>query len=341
MSERETPSWVQLLTLMVHGPDPEPSVRGAVRARPGSTQELGFETSHGQPLPVLAGVRSPWAGADSGAATGSDATALRVWRDGARVRVEEPGGATMLIAGETTCWQFDRDHDTPLASPRSAVWYVGNGVQLLTRRDAADFAGDDFTRPTGPVGSTRFLGRAAWTVELAPPAHKPYPLQLVVDAETGLVLQQRNDGAGTVEEWVELVVGEPLDPHLFGWDGPARSWEEQRAQRDAEQEAEAAKGRGWFTDHVAPLPLRATLDLSVWVNRYDDQNGAFEATLGAGHLGALARRPRSQEPWDLSWAAVQHRWSTPRWDWAVTLFHDELTPAGLEGLRQRLDAGPD
>ncbi|MGQ0631291.1 MAG: hypothetical protein ACT4P1_09625 [Sporichthyaceae bacterium] len=123
-----------------------------------------------------------------------------------------------LIVGDDTCWQLERGHNDPITKPASSVHYFYGGTELLRRRGAEDFLGDDFTRPTGPVGSTVFPGRPAWTVELAPPPHKPHPLQLVVDAETGIVLQERNDGFGSVDEWVEFVVGEIFDEGLFTYD---------------------------------------------------------------------------------------------------------------------------
>jgi hypothetical protein len=335
-SPPEPPSWVALLTLMVHAPDPEPTLRGAIRSWPGEderAQAYGWTAFAGEPLPVFTGIR-PTVDEQKAAAQ-----PIRVWRDGQRLRIEEPDGTINLIVGDTTCWQFDRDHDAPLASSGTALRYAGSGTELLTRREPDAFTGDDFTRPTGPVGATTFLGRPAWTVELAPPPHKPHPLQLVVDAETGIVLQQRNDGFGTVDEWVEFVVGDHLDPALFSWDGPARSAEDQRAEMNAELAADEAQRRRWFTDNVTELPLRVELSFAVLVHEYDDTTGAFQASLGDGHIGMLARRPRSDEPWDLHWAETQHRWQTTRWDWALTFYQDQPTPDGIEALKRQLDPG--
>jgi hypothetical protein len=207
---------------------------------------------------------------------------------------------------------------------------------LLRRRAAAEFTGDDFTRPTGPVGHTTFLGREAYTVELAPPAHKPFPIQLVVDSETGLVLQQRNDGFGSVDEWVEIVVGERLDEdQLFRWQGPVRSEADERAEYEREWQADQAHRTDWFRANVAALPLRVELDLSVHVHVYEP-DGSFEASIGCGHLGSLARRPSSQQDWPLGWSEVQHRWSSDGWDWALSMHDDQLTEAGLARLKQAL-----
>jgi len=328
------PSWVALLTLMVHGPDPEPTVRGAIRSWPGDDESAGYfgwTATAGDPLPVFTGVRPD--STDQRAAV----RPIRVWRDGERIRIEEPDGAVNLIVGDDTCWQFDREHDTPIASPRTAVRYAGSGTELLTRREPAAFVGDDFTRPIGPVGATTFLGRPAWTVELAPPRHKPHPVQLVVDSGTGLVLQQRNDGFGSVDEWVEFIVGEPLDPALFAWAGRTRSAESQRAEWDAQHDADLAERHQWFSANVTNSPLRVEVNLRPFVHEYDELTGAFQASLGENHGGILARRPRSSEPWDLGWSETQHRWSTRRWDWALTFYGDQQpTASSVEALKQQL-----
>lgn len=343
-------SWVGLLTLMVDGPDLP--VRGVISSREGadpSQNHFGWVAFEGQPFPVFAGFAeadqddSPEAAEDpqSGAPEDISHTAeeepvlTRVWRSGHRVRLERPDGRPSLIVGEERCWQFRGDDPVPVESPSSVVAYQGNGTQLLHRRPAAEFTGDDFTRPTGPVGRTTFLGRDAYTVELAPPAHKPFPIQLVVDGETGLVLQQRNDGFGSVDEWAEIVVGEQLDDQLFRWQGPARSEADERAEHEREWQAERAERTEWFRANVAPLPLRLELDVSVHVHVYEP-DGSFEAGIGESQLGALARRPSSSEDWQLGWSEVQHRWTSDGWDWALSIYDDQLTEAGLVRLKQAL-----
>lgn len=317
-----------LLTLMLDGPNPEPTVRGV--------------TPHHHPDPDEHWVA--WAGPSRPVLIGlgpgdDDAARQRVWRDGRRLRVEESDGRVAVIADEHTCWQFDRDHDAPPAAPRRHLWLHGPGSGLLIRPRPEEFAGDGSTRSIGPVGATTFLGRPAWTVELAPPPHKPDPVRLVVDAATGTVLRRSSDGTAAVDEWAEFVVGEELDPELFTWPGPVRTPEDQQAELRAEWDASAAPGRAWFAENVTAQPLRVELELQVLVHEYDDVTGAFEATVGSQPIGSRARRPRSEDPWDLRWDAVQHRWATPRWDWALTFFEDEATPDGVTALQRRL--GPD
>ncbi len=326
MSEADGIAWVQLLTLLVHGPDP--TVRGTIGCWDGDRQRAVGWTGY-QP-PVFPGV---------GLATGTDGgTALRAWRDGRRVRLERSDGRPHLIVGSWSCWIFSEDDELPVESSVGTVQYEFGGTALLARRRAEDFLGDDFTRPTGPVTATTFLGRPAWAVELAPPPHKPYPLKWVVDAETGLLLQQRNDGFGFREEWTEFVVGERLPDELFHWDGPSRSAADQQAARLAEHEADLRRRSAWFSEQVAPLPLRLEVACPVLVHDFDAETGTFQASLG--HLGMLARRPvGTPGDWPLGWDEPGQRWRDERWEWAVRLYRDELTEAGLAELRRQLGSG--
>lgn len=334
---------------MVDGPDLP--VHGVISSREGADASQHYFSSsvfEGEPMPVFAGFASavdaepgaeppeePDPAEGLGHPAEEEPVLTRAWCSGRRVRLERPDGRPSLIVDDEWCWQFRGDDPVPVVSPSSAVAYQGNGTQLLHRRDSAGFAGDDFTRPTGPVGTTTFLGRQAYTVELAPPAHKPFPIQLVVDSQTGLVLQQRNDGFGSVDEWVELVVGEPLDEQLFRWQGPSRSEADERAERDRELQTELAERADWFTANVTPLPLRVELELSVFVHVHQP-DGSFEASIGESHVGALARRPCAAGDWQLGWSRVQHRWSADGWDWALDLHGDQLTDAGLAALKRAL-----
>ncbi len=232
--------------------------------------------------------------------------------------------------------ELDRLHDAPLESSHAEVRYGFRGTSLLWRREAEGFLGSDFTRPTGQIGATSYLGRPAWTVELAPPADKPYPMQLVVDAETGLLLQRRNDGFGSIEEWVELVVGERLDPALFTWDGPSRSEADEQRARLAEHEADLARRRAWVAENVTPQPLRLELQADIQLHDWDAETGAFQASIADG-VGSLARRPTSAGAWDTGFSVEdQHQWSDDRWDWVLSMHRVALAPGALEALQRQL-----
>lgn len=360
------PSWEQLLSRMADGPDPEPTVCGVLSHHDSTgsgPRSVGWISNDGYP-PVFAGARlyapdipgdgvdpdsaaaAPGAGAENIGAHGNGDTSLpplRVWRDGHRVRIEELDGTVTLIVGDEHCWQFDPDHPDPLQAPASTVRYQLSGTELLTRPDPDPFLNRDLGRPAGPVGATTFLHRHAWTVELAP--HLPRsrgPVQLVVDAETGLILQRRNDALGSVSEWTQITVGEPLSADLFTWDGPARaSGGLGRAPLDAAEADDARRRTEWFTSNVATLPLRVELTVGVWVHEYDEQTGAFQASFGEHHLGMIARRPSSAAgPWELGWDTPGRRWRDDRWEWAVRVYHDDLSDEAFDKLRSHLDAGP-
>lgn len=316
-------SWVEVLVQMVDGPDLP--VRGVIASANGGSAPgsgTGWITYSCAPPPQFTGT----------SAAPGESTHRRVWREGAKVRVERDDGSPILLCDGATCWRFARDNPVPIAAPGNTVRYAGNGTHLITRRPADDFAGNDFTRPTGPVRDATFLGRPVWEVELAAPPRKIGPLLQCVDVETGLVLHQRA-ADGSVDEWTEFEIG-PIDDALFTWSGPARTAEEEQRQARARGERERAERQQWFRENVTAVPLRTNVpvDLSVdYVHTFDDA-GAFEASVGRRWLsGSLARRPRSTEPWELRWSGDVHRWSTSRFDWAVSL-HDLVLPA--ESLRE-------
>ena len=326
MTIPEPPSWVNLLTLMVHGPDLP--VHGVLRSvGEDEYSEMGWMASSPQDMPAFAGLRG-------GATSGSVAEdPVRVWWDGTHLRVEELDGRINIVADAETCWQWEPGNDVPCVIPRRLLRLGPGPVELLQRRAAEDFLGDDFTRPAGPVGVTTFLGRLAWTVELAPPSHKPHPMQLVIDAETGLRLQQRNDGFGTREEWLAFERPGAFDPDLFRWKGPVRERLLHFDDSWAEHERDMAARRAWFTANVAPIPLPVEIAVDVHVHHRED-DGSFEASID--RVGSLARRPRSAEPWVLGWACIDHRWTTERWDWALHCYDGKLTERGLENLKAHL-----
>lgn len=337
-----SPSWVHLLALMVAGPSPEPTVRGTIRSRVAEGDAAG-PTGWFAYTPIVRVFP----------ADGTAARIIQVWRDGARVRIADAEGLPGLIIGEEASWRFESEHSTPVeADPGSAV-YVIPGAHLLTRRSLNEFAVNtsnryrdylgvrnaDVLELAVPIVATTFLDRPAWTVQLDSQC-RPHPLQLVVDAETGLVLQERSDAVGTVVEWVEFIVGETLDASLFRWDGPIRSSQDAHRDALAEHEAEMTRRLEWFRANVTTAALEAevTYPLPVEaVHEHNEATGAFLASLGdVHHHGMLARRPRSTQPWNLGWSRVQHQWSTPSWDWAVNLDHAALTPAALQALKRQL-----
>lgn len=317
----DAPSWERLLQLMAAGPDP--GVRGAVRCLHSGSQFLAVASVGDEPT-VLAGMRY------RGAPENSDRP-LNVWWSGQRLRLAEPDGTVELIVGDRRCWQFVDHTDVPIVARRRALAFFASGTALLTRSQAARWQ-QGGAEPIGPIEATRFLGRAAWAVSVA--VSNEEAQQLVVDAETGILLQ-RTAHNGAVDEWVELVVGEDLDENLFAWYGPTRSAREWAdAQRAAGVDV-ANRAARWFGANVPTRTLRVTVDLALQVYDVDEATGAF--TAGLGSIGVVARRPRSADRWTEHWAvSAAHRWRSDRWDWALSFHGAEPTPESVAAIKRRL-----
>jgi hypothetical protein len=314
--------WIEVLVAMAEGPS-EP-VHGTVRTVDADSKPERVNFAYAGEPPMFVGL-----GADD----------VRVWRDGSRTRIETTAGEPLFITDGTTAWRFEPDEELPLRADARRVHYLGAGRELAITRPASDWIGDDFTRPSGPVVDTEFLGRSCWEVELAPPPRKPDPIQIVVDKASGAVLQQRNDAAGWSVSYIDLDLGTPSGPELFNWNGPVRTnAEAQRAMR-ARQDADRESRLRWFADHVTASPLGITVAVPIdvsWVHTHSD-DGSFTANLGNGSIsGMLARRPRIDTAWDLNWSGQVRMWSTTDFDWAVMLYDLAIDDDSLVQLQAAL-----
>lgn len=317
----DTPTWPELVFLMVHGPDR--TMRGRIRHRDGEEpRAFAYASIEGDPPPPF---------------VHGSSDVIDAWRHGDHLRVADPGGQVRMISDGTTAWTFSTDGEPPEESPARHVEFGMSGTDLLVRTDAERWLGDDFTRPTGLPVATTFLGRDAWEVELAPPDRKPHPMQLVIDAETGMQLQQRNDAFGWVSEWISLTVGEDLDPALFEWTGPVVTWEQQREQAGRQVAAERAQRAQWAIDNLGTQQLAITVEVVLEVHHVE-ADGSLHASLGP--IGSLARRPHSDRPWGEADRRVEegrtHRWSDSEWDWALQVWESRLTPSALAAVQAQL-----
>ena len=97
--------------------------------------------------------------------------------------------------------------------------------------------------------------------------------------------------------------------------------------------------QNWFRQNVTDTALsaRVPVDLTVRALRDHDDFGRFEAWIGTGPVeGRLARRPRSQQPWDEFWISDAQTWSTALYDWAIHLYGVALDGDALADLRRQL-----
>lgn len=242
---------------------------------------------------------------------------------GTHARLSGEDGQPWLITDGITMWR--RNDSAMIASRYDGPAWAGNGSELAHRRSREEVELFGFGQPIGPIERTEYLGRAAWRFAFAAPSHKPYDMRVVVDAATGLVLEQRF-GDASITRWTTFLTGEPLDPALFRWDGPSISDEDMRAEQLRDHDAESARRAAWFADHVTRQPLSITGEpIEVMLHEWQP-DGSFQASLNGGLDGVLARRPRSTSWWQLGWSEVMHRWSDEQWDWALSTWpHDDET----------------
>lgn len=268
-----------------------------------------------------------------------------VWREGGRLRVDTPDGRSVFRSDGQTAWDFRRDQDRPdvrEVSERLGLPYFGPHQFLLSRSRMDWLGGYEFTTPAGPVEQESFAGRRCQTVELVPPARKPDPLRIWVDAESGQILGYRNEAAGIGAEFIEVTIGEALDSRLFTWHGPSLTQDERQAMLRAESRALAAGQQEWFAENVTPRTLRTRVSVDFTpehLHFYDPETGSFDAGSVGGRV-MLARRPRAAEQWTPGWGAVSaHVWSTPEWDWAAGMAYFSLDEEAVAELRGLLHPG--
>jgi hypothetical protein len=318
----ESIGWPQLIVLMAFGDGSEDSIRGTVRVRESwqlydEPAPEGFEVAD---HPVL------------GRMAVTEATS-RVARRGDLLRRARLDGSELMIRGADTIWMWLDDADLPTALDRSSTGINSCDGGLAERPRPSRWDGDDFTRLTGAIEPIEFLGRAAWSFELAPPQHKPYPLQVVVDAASGLVLREGNADFGSYAEWTSLEVGVDLPDELFVWDGPTAP----PVDHEAEHAREMAQRTAWLASRgIGELAITAQLTLVPHVR--DDESGAFHASFELNRYGSLVRRPRADEHWgeldQMNWPH-QYRWTDKRWDWFIGC-DAPLSEAQLSRLRASL-----
>jgi hypothetical protein len=180
----DPPAWVRRLTdLTVHGNGVEDRIAGIVHARIEDDGGVEFD--------------------------------YRVYRRGRLYRCASLDGRVHAIAGRDRYW-IRRENGRIWSDPRDRFVGAPDDYEFGTARPVPDrWDGDDFTRPTGPPVEVTFLDRTAWQVELAPPAHKPHPMQMIIDAESGLLLRQANNALDIFHEWVALDTDAQLPDERF------------------------------------------------------------------------------------------------------------------------------
>ncbi|MBE7191439.1 MAG: hypothetical protein INR66_03020 [Gordonia polyisoprenivorans] len=319
--------WIEVLKRLVGGP--HVPVQGVI-SRSGPV-ESGYVGVVGNVTPLYVG------GVDD----------LEVWRNGRKVRVESATGRPLVIFNGDTVWRFAHNHKLPISGLGREMEYIGPGRELLVTQPASRWVGNDFTEPAGPIREIEYLGRRCWEFELAPPSHKPHPMQMVVDQATGSIMQQRNDAFGVAVRFIEFTAGTPIDEALFEWAGPTRQPDSAPTGDDFRSSFVPSQGltkddhQQWFTDHVAQQPLSIAVTFHLEVDRLfsRDGEGSFDAVLSDGRLGQcrLARRPHSDSNWRLPFDRAGVRaWTAGGFDWAVQTHFARLDDNAIRGLQGQL-----
>ena len=260
---------------------------------------------------------------------------VRVHKSGARYRVETLAGELLYIKGADRSWRFTPGRDVPtLVLHEDDDEYEGGSYgYAIERPSPTRWRGDDFTTPTGPLTRTMYLGRAAWEIEIAPPPHKPAPIVLTVDANSGMQLRWHSGRFGDVFRWTEIREVASHPDAMFEWEGEAGWYVTGFSEVTEEDEAEERRMNAEAMASLSIAPVAVTLDLPLHVHT-SDVSGEFSAGFSTSAYGTVQRRRRSNEPWDLDQNFEhQERWSDDRWDWCVA--SDDM-PEQLASIRAQL-----
>lgn len=243
-----------------------------------------------------------------------------------RWRIEDDRGLRDLDDGQQ---RLIRDGDGRIQRlPHTGLhWTQGHPVELLGRANAGHHPfGDpnDFSTPTaGPV-EVKVAGRQAWEFTVAPPPHKPSPLRLACDDETGAVVRMTSPVTGARLEMVDFHPNVDIAAERFPWTGTVRTdW--------AEQIQQEFRGEQWLRQHRPPVPRWWPGGVNHVPLYADPDTGAFTIELEVPGSPTLARTPRDGAVPD--WCGRDngrhiHQWSDETWDWALAanepLAEDEL-----------------
>ncbi|WP_420879942.1 hypothetical protein [Rhodococcus sp. (in: high G+C Gram-positive bacteria)] len=320
-------AWIEVLVTMVDGPTSP--VEGIVRTFHDSDEPLELYTASYGEKPVIVYLNP-------------DGT--RLIRDGRRARVETLTGDPVFISDGETAWHFHDDPARPRQTPLDRVYVRGAGRALLITPPAAQWIRRDYSQPTGPVEDVEFLDRPCWSFELATRRPDKPSVRLVVDAASGAVLAQHSRDGVEGAVFAEATFGAPTDPAMFTWDGPIETDDDSERKLRAAAETRRRRTYDWFRETVSAADLHVPIihDLTpTWIRIEDEATGAFNAGFGSGEGdGFMARRPRSNEPWNLSWYTDSiAAWSTADFDWACWVFRGTFDPDGLALLQRRLHPG--
>lgn len=251
-------------------------------------------------------------------------------------RVEDKQGPLHI---QTVEWLHVRDQDgrmQRLPQQANTAWGFSYGTRDVVRkrgRRVAFSRRDDFSVPTGRGVAATVADRAAWEYVLATPTHKPYPLRVTVDDETGAVLRLAVPEANSFVEAVEFVPDCPLEEGAFDWPGPVETtWAEERAND--------RRAQRWLEEQALPVPRFWPAGLGHFPLEGDPETGAFSTDLQVPESASLARWPTGGEPpghWSSRTEGRHiHEWINGPWHWALAV----AQPLSTEDLQRIMESIP-
>ena len=231
-----------------------------------------------------------------------------------RWRIDDERGPLIITGGDRSYVRTVPEVMAEL-SPDSGVGLSHDPRRLIDGRQVVESLSDrnDFSRPMGPAVETEVGGRRGWRFVLAPPAHKPAPLEVVLDDATGVVLEYRSQGADYRETLTSFDADAAIDEDVFTWAGQIdTAW--------AGGEGGEARHRR-LADHAWPSPTwwHAAPPLRVFDG--DPDEGWFVGGLGWDEHAILARwRPGADLGERITTDGGHrhvHRWHRDGWDWLL------------------------
>ncbi|NED96902.1 hypothetical protein G1H11_16470 [Phytoactinopolyspora alkaliphila] len=234
---KQPPSWPEMLGRMVAVGFS--TARGVIRSREPS-EPSGDEATEGR-------CRFWHAAPDLWRV--DDGAGIMHLHDGAWNYVRDPDGTVQRVPSGSMLWGFDVPH------PWSLFGTDADKVGRFTERD-------DFCVPIGAAEAVEIAGRLCWQFTLAPPPHKPHPLQVAVDDITGTVLRIAAPESGFYAVAEEFEPDVDIPPATFTYDGPfSTTWHDEFTRDQAGQE--------WLERVSLPVPRWWPSGLGYSINQGD------------------------------------------------------------------------
>ncbi len=263
-----------------------------------------------------------------------DRGAIRFWfAQPDRWRIEDDDGPFVVRGADRTVVRRRPGVMAELA-PDHGIGMAHDPSHLIDGRYVAESLSErnDFSRPMGPAEAAEVGGRRGWRFVLAPPPHKPAPLEVVLDDATGVVLELRSQGADYWETLTSFEADVEIDDALFAWDGEVDTgWVDEGLVREERARA--------VSEHPWPSPRWWPTGMPLDVLDGDVDEGWFIGWLGDDSHRVLARWRPGAPPHRLGGIVTEisfhHRWNRDGWEWLLATDED-IAPDDLQRITESI-----